>query len=149
MLKGFLPVCIGGQIFVSHLPLFTFSFVICIIGLAAFLGHLFPIYLKFRGGKGVATAFGFFLYLEPIAILIVIVLFIIVVALWRYVSLGSLTASAAMPLVLVGLSFIKPVTLPNVLVSVVIGLLIFIKHKSNIQRLFHATESQIETKRNL
>ena len=73
LLKGFIPVWAGYHL-VSSLE------VVCLMGLAAFLGHLFPIYLKFKGGKGVATALGVFLYLSPIVILIEVIIFASAVA---------------------------------------------------------------------
>jgi glycerol-3-phosphate acyltransferase PlsY len=143
-LKGVLPVIAGTYIFQPVLPAFKFQFVICAFGFAAFLGHLFPLYLKFRGGKGVATAFGIFLCLEPIAIMAEIVVFAVTVFLWRYVSLGSLIASAAMPFILLSIAyFVRPVSMPGILLSIVICLLIFVKHKSNIQRLLEGKENKI------
>lgn len=134
LLKGFLPVCIGSYL-VSSLS------VVCLMGLAAFLGHLFPVYLKFKGGKGVATALGVFLYFAPFVILIEIVIFVAVVGIGKYVSLGSLIAAAAMPLLLLLFAYPKPV----VLLSSAFGLLIFIKHKANIQRLLNGTENKFGT----
>lgn len=136
LLKGFLPVCIGSYL-VSSLN------VVCLMGCAAFLGHLFPVYLKFKGGKGVATALGVFLYLSPIVILVEIIVFVFVVGIWRYVSLGSLIAAASMPLLLVIIGSPKPV----VLLSMAFALLIFIKHKANIQRLLNGTENKFGTKK--
>jgi glycerol-3-phosphate acyltransferase PlsY len=136
LLKGFLPVWVGSYL-VSSLN------VVCLMGCAAFLGHLFPVYLKFKGGKGVATALGVFLYLSPIVILVEIIVFVFVVGIWRYVSLGSLIAAASMPLLLVIIGSSKPV----VLLSMAFALLIFIKHKANIQRLLNGTENKFGTKK--
>src|SRR4029077_18306112 len=71
-----------------------------IAAFAVLLGHCFPAWLKFKGGKGVATAFGVFLALSPLAAFSAVLLFIILVAYWRYVSLGSVAAAAAMPLLI-------------------------------------------------
>ena len=136
LLKGFLPVCIGSYL-VSSLS------VVCLMGLAAFLGHLFPVYLKFKGGKGVATALGVFLYFAPFVILIEIVIFVAVVGIGKYVSLGSLIAAAAMPLLLLLFAYPKAV----ILLSSAFALLIFIKHKANIQRLLNGTENKFGTKK--
>jgi len=136
LLKGFLPVFVGSYL-VSSLS------VVCLMGLAAFLGHLFPVYLRFKGGKGVATALGVFLYFAPSVILVEIVIFVAVVGIWKYVSLGSLIAAAAMPLLLLLFAFPKPV----VLLSIAFALLIFIKHKANIQRLLNGTENKFGTKK--
>jgi glycerol-3-phosphate acyltransferase PlsY len=136
LLKGFLPVWIGSYL-LSSLN------VVCLMGLAAFLGHLFPVYLRFKGGKGVATALGVFLYFAPLVILIEVVVFAALVGIWKYVSLGSLIAAAAMPLLLLLFASPKPV----VLLSIAFALLIFIKHKANIQRLFNGTENKFGTKK--
>ena len=135
LLKGFLPVWAGAAI--------TGSLgVACLMGLAAFLGHLFPIYLKFKGGKGVATALGVFLYLSPVVILIEVVVFAASVAIWKYVSLGSMLAAGTMPVLLFLLSYPTPV----VILSIIFAILIIIKHSSNIQRLLSGTENKIGNK---
>ena len=136
-LKGFLPVYIGAQLFTGagggsdYLDLSIF-------GLAAFLGHLYPVYLKFKGGKGVATAFGVFAFLAPAALALVLVLFVIIVAVSRYVSLGSLSTAALLPLLLIAGAY----PLPVIGMGLCMGLLIFIKHKDNIQRLLQGTENK-------
>ena len=136
MLKGFLPVCAGTIIF--HSPVLTALF-----GMAAFLGHLFPVYLKFKGGKGVATAFGIFLYLAPAVMLIEVVVFVLIVFLWRYVSLASLIVSTAMPFLLAAFSCPQP----TVLLSIIMSLLIFLKHSANIKRLLKGTENRLGSKK--
>ena len=135
-LKGFVPIWTGTLIFDSPL-------LFAVIGLAAFLGHLFPVYLKFKGGKGVATAFGIFLCLAPAVILIELLIFVLVVFLWRYVSLASLTASATIPLLMLAFSC----ELPVILMGMVMVILIFIKHIDNIKRLISGTENRIGSKK--
>src|SRR5690242_13922864 len=71
-----------------------------IAAIAALVGHCFPVWLKFKGGKGVATAAGIFLVLSPLACLAAVILFVLVVIFWRYVSLGSVSAATAMPLLI-------------------------------------------------
>jgi acyl phosphate:glycerol-3-phosphate acyltransferase len=136
LLKGFIPVWAGYHL-VSSLE------VVCLMGLAAFLGHLFPVYLKFKGGKGVATALGVFLYLSPIVILIEVIIFAFAVGIWKYVSLGSIITAASMPLLLLMIAFPKPV----VLLSIIFAILIVIKHRSNIQRLLSGTENKFGAKK--
>ncbi len=109
------------------------------VALAAFVGHLFPVYLAFRGGKGVATALGIFLALCPLAVLIDICVFVAVLYTWRYVSLGSLVAAALMPILL--LAFRLPS--PYVLLCLAMAILIFVKHGKNIGRLVAGTENRI------
>jgi glycerol-3-phosphate acyltransferase PlsY len=110
-------------------------------GVAALLGHCFPVWLKFKGGKGVATALGVYLALCPSAALAALVLFILVVAFWRYVSLGSLAAAASMPLLIYFLW--APGHAPPLVLSLgtlFAAVLIFYKHDANLQRLVDGTE---------
>jgi len=112
-----------------------------IAALAALIGHCFPIWLKFRGGKGVATAAGVFLVLSPLALLGSVIVFVLVVAFWRYVSLGSISAAAAMPL-LVYLLWV-PRHAPPLAVTfgaLAAAVLVIYKHDANIQRLVEGEE---------
>ncbi len=116
---------------------------------AALLGHSFPIWLKFRGGKGVATAAGIFLVLSPLACLVAVILFILVVVFWRYVSLGSVSAAAAMPLLIYFLW--APRHAPPLAVTIgalAATLLIIYKHRGNLQRLLEGTEPKFSFSRN-
>ncbi len=109
--------------------------------LAVLLGHCFPVWLKFKGGKGVATALGVFLALCPIAAVSALLLFLLCVAYWRYVSLGSVAAAAAMPLLIYFLW--APRHAPPVIVDVgtlAIALLVIYKHDANLRRLVEGTE---------
>ncbi len=120
-----------------------------LIGLAAIfaiLGHVFPIWLKFRGGKGVATGVGVFLALVPKAVLIVLGIFAVVFALFRYVSLASIIATAAFPAVAYALlGGADRYLIPFMCAA---SLLIIAKHHANIRRLLSGTESRLEfTKR--
>lgn len=109
---------------------------VSLCGAAAFLGHLFPIYLIFHGGKGVATALGIFLFLAPWAGIVDVVIFIGVVYNWGYVSLGSLTAALMMP----GLVWLLYGAKNYTILAIFIGVLIWIKHRENIVRLLHKEE---------
>lgn len=114
--------------------------------IATIVGHIFPVWLAFRGGKGVATGVGVFLILAPVALLCAGVLFVAIVSLTRYVSLGSITAAATIPLfVWLQTLFVKPVSdLTPLLTAAVIGaLLILFAHRGNIGRLARGTEAQI------
>jgi len=111
------------------------------VGLGALLGHCFPVWLKFKGGKGVATALGMYIVLCPLAALVAFFLFLLVVVFWCYVSLGSLTAAAAMPLLIYFLwapGHAPPlvITLGTIFATV----LLFYKHDANLQRLVDGTE---------
>lgn len=114
--------------------------------IAVIVGHIFPVWLGFRGGKGVATGVGVFLVLAPIALLCAGVIFVSIVFFTRYVSLGSIMAAALIPL-LVWLQnvFVEPVAdLRPLLTAAVVGaLLIIVAHRGNIERLARGTESQL------
>jgi acyl phosphate:glycerol-3-phosphate acyltransferase len=103
---------------------------------AALLGHLFPLFLGFSGGKGVATGLGVFLGLAPYAILLALLLFLAVFALFRIVSLSSLVATAATPLLLLMLAHPRE----HVVAGLVIALLIIVRHHENIARLWKGQE---------
>jgi glycerol-3-phosphate acyltransferase PlsY len=114
-----------------------------IAGLCVLVGHCFPIWLGFHGGKGVATAAGVFLVLCPPAFLGAVILFLLVVGYWRFVSLGSIAAAAAMPLLVY--FFWAPHHAPPYAVtfgSLAAALLIVYKHDRNIQRLVQGDEPQ-------
>lgn len=112
-----------------------------IAALAALVGHCFPVWLKFKGGKGVATAAGVFTALCPLACLAAIILFVLVVVYWRYVSLGSISAAAAMPLLIYFLW--APHHAPPLVITLgtlAVAALVTYKHSGNIQRLTAGAE---------
>ena len=114
--------------------------------LFAVLGHTFPVWLKFRGGKGVATGLGSFIVIAPKAVLLAAGIFVAVVVIFRYVSLGSIVAVACLPLVVygVGVSGRAPAVLAFITAT---SLLIIARHYENIGRLLAGTESRIGAKR--
>jgi glycerol-3-phosphate acyltransferase PlsY len=135
--KGAAPVWLAARITEYSATWMT------IAALAALLGHCFPIWLKFRGGKGVATAAGAFLVLCPPALLGSIILFLLVLYFWRYVSLASIAASAAMPLLIYILW--APHHAPPFIVTfgaLAAAMIIIYKHDANIQRLVQGEESK-------
>lgn len=112
--------------------------------LLAVLGHMFSCWLKFRGGKGVATGLGVFLPISWQAMIAALVVWIIVLAFWKYVSLASIAAAAALPLLVY--AFYAPHHAPPVPVSAasaIVAVLIILKHRQNIQRLIAGSESRI------
>jgi glycerol-3-phosphate acyltransferase PlsY len=112
-----------------------------IAALCAVLGHMFPVWLKFRGGKGVATGAGSFALIAPKTVLCMVAIFLIVVAALRYVSLGSVAAATSLPLLAWGLH--DYVEARQLLVFATVSLLIVGKHRSNIMRLISGTESKL------
>lgn len=122
------------------------DWVVAAAAIAVIVGHIFPVWLRFRGGKGVATGVGVFLVLAPIAVLCAGVVFVSIVFFTRYVSLGSITAAILIPLfVWLQNVFVDPVAdLRPLLTAAIVGaLLILIAHRGNIERLARGTESQI------
>jgi acyl phosphate:glycerol-3-phosphate acyltransferase len=112
-----------------------------IAAFVALIGHCFPVWLKFKGGKGVATATGMFLVLSPAACLGAIILFLLVVIFWRYVSLGSISAAAVMPLLIYFLWAPRHAPpLAITLGALASALLIIYKHRGNLQRLLQGAE---------
>ena len=132
-LKGLLPV-----LYVAH-GMFPAEYAPW-VGLAAFCGHVFSLFLKFKGGKGVATALGVFLALAPLAVTIAIALFALAMYIWRYVSLGSIIAAIAMP---VTVYFLQG-DITVVIVTVAIALIVIVRHRDNINRLRAGTESRFK-----
>ena len=107
----------------------------------AVLGHMFPVWLKFRGGKGVATGFGSFALIAPKSILCMVGIFVVVVAIFRYVSLGSVLAAALLPILAWGLhEYVEP---RQLLLLAAAAMLIIWKHRQNLARIAAGTESKL------
>lgn len=145
--KGFLAaICASALGSRTGLP-YLYS-AMALAAFCALLGHIFPIWLKFRGGKGVATGVGAFVAIVPKAVLIAICVFAALVALFRYVSLGSIVAAAALP-ALVYLLYVQPgLPMQSVFAAAVAAsLLIIAKHHQNISRLLAGTEHRFSLRR--
>ena len=138
-LKGVLAVLIGARLASVGFPPIPIHHAEALAALCAVLGHMFPIWLGLKGGKGVATAFGVFVVLVPYAALGSLVVFILVFALGRFVSLASILGAAAFPL-FAWFSAPWARTLVPMAVTLIVVALILIKHAKNIQRLFAGTE---------
>lgn len=116
--------------------------------LFAVIGHMFPIWLRFKGGKGVATGLGVFLPIAPTAVLAAVVLWIAVVAFWRYSSLGSILAAVALPIFVNLLYAPSHAPPPAVTVgTILISILVLVKHRGNIERLMAGTEPRLRMRR--
>jgi len=131
VLKGLIPVVIA-------LLLVKEGVWIAGTGLAAFLGHCFPIYLRFKGGKGVATALGIFLPTAPLAVVLDIVVFAAGVGISRVVSVGSITAATAIPVLIWLLGY----PLPYIVLGICVAALIIYRHEENIKRLIAGRENR-------
>ena len=134
-LKGATPVWIAIQWGESDLW-------IALSGLSPFLGHIFPIFLGFKGGKGVATALGFYLVISPIAVLIEFLIFAGIVWKWRFISLGSIICATTIPILI---AFFRSDSQAYFIISVIIAALILYRHQSNISRLLQGTENKWKT----
>lgn len=140
-LKGFIPLLIAKFYGISGVNLI-------ILGFIAILGHSFSIFLKFKGGKGVATSLGVFLFLMPKVIVVLLTIFIVTVTLTKYISLGSIVCSAMLPI----LAYFMPITYPEtrkelVIISFLIGLFVIYKHKTNIVRIYKGEENRFNLRR--
>lgn len=115
---------------------------------AAVCGHIWPVYLNFRGGKGVSTAAGAILALNPLSIIAAGILWVIVFYSTRYVSLASVLAAAAMPFaaILLSVAGISHSPVPEIVLFFLLAILTIVKHSSNIRRLLQGTENRFEKK---
>jgi glycerol-3-phosphate acyltransferase PlsY len=121
------------------------------VGCAAIIGHIFPVYLKFRGGKGVATSFGVAMGLWPyytVSAAVSLLVWIAFVLIWRYISLASLAGAVAFPLALISAIVIVPgwrfaELWPLLIVATGIPFLVFLRHRENIKRLLAGAESRV------
>ena len=145
--KGTAAFCVGDQIFrLTTLGYVDFRFypMVCLAALSAIVGHMFPVWLKFRGGKGVATTLGAFAPLIPKPILGAIIIFLLVTLVSRYVSLGSILSAASLPL-FAWLSFRNYFEDPfqRMLPIAIAAVLIILRHHQNIGRLLTHSEPRL------
>jgi glycerol-3-phosphate acyltransferase PlsY len=128
-------------------PLQNAQWLVAAAAIAVIVGHIFPVWLRFRGGKGVATGVGVFLMLAPTAVAMAALVFVGVVTSTRYVSLGSILAAVAIPLfVLLQHIFVRPVEslTPILSAAVMAAALIVFAHRENIRRLIGGHESKFQ-----
>lgn len=137
--KGFVPIALATIILGDTPQAVIYS---CACGVLAVAGHMFPVYLGFKGGKGVATALGVFLFLSPLAIVISLVVFIGVVAFSGFVSAGSLAAAGLFPLWL----YLFGASQTIIITALIIAVLIWLKHHENIGRLLKGEEKSWKKK---
>ncbi len=136
ILKGLLPVLVARLLGAG-------PGVVGAVAVAAFVGHLYPVFFNFRGGKGVATAGGALLALTPPVGLIAVVIWLVLAALFRYASLAGVSAAVAAPM----LAWLFGYPGPVILAALVMGALLIWRHQTNIQRLLAGTEGRIGTGR--
>ena len=141
MLKGCSAVWLGGLIGVALAPDATLRNMQALAALTAVLGHMFPVWLRFKGGKGVATGFGVFLVAAPTSALAAITVFAVVLLLSRYVSLASILGAASFPLF--AWILVRGERPPFFIgVQFAVAFLIIAKHHQNIRHLLAGTESR-------
>ena len=139
-LKGYIPLYIASLFDIGGIY-------IILLGLVAILGHTFSFFLQFKGGKGVATSLGVFLFLMPKVVGFLVLVFILVVGISKYISLGSVICAGLLPI----LAYFMPVRddatrLPLVVISLIVGIFVIYKHKANIQRLMEGKENKFNLK---
>lgn len=111
---------------------------LAMVALTLFLGHCYPVYLGFKGGKGVATGLGIYLVLSPLAVLGALAVFAGVLWKWRYISLASITAALLLPFLL----YLQTKSIPIFLATLLISALVVVRHRANVERLIDGTESR-------
>jgi glycerol-3-phosphate acyltransferase PlsY len=142
ILKGWLAVVMAG--FISEAPAGTSAFVDLqiVLGVASVIGHIFPVFAGFRGGKGIATLFGVILAAHPLACMISLGVFLLIFLSFRYVSLGSISAAIAFPISVITV-FGDKVVPSMVIFSIMVAILVMITHQKNIERLIRREESKM------
>ena len=136
IIKGFVPLFVLKNYYHNELS----EIIILFIGSAAILGHIFPIWLKFKGGKGVATYIGFLFAINYIFGIIFIITWLLIAFLKKYSSLASITSLVLLPLFVMLFSYEKQI----IYLLILINLIIISKHYSNIYRLIHKSETKIK-----
>ena len=136
IIKGFVPLFVLKNYYHNELS----EIIILFIGSAAILGHIFPIWLKFKGGKGVATYIGFLFAINYIFGIIFIITWLLIAFLKKYSSLASITSLVLLPIFVMLFSYEKQ----NIYLLILINLIIISKHYSNIYRLIHKSETKIK-----
>ncbi len=142
-LKGWVAVQIGASLVNQLLPGAPIEYLRITAGICAILGHNYTCWLKFKGGKGIATSAGVLIALVPLALAIILSIFIILFVTTRYVSIGSIAAAFALPFA----TWFTTGDIGLTAVMAAIGALAILKHRKNIQRLLNGTENRIQFKK--
>jgi glycerol-3-phosphate acyltransferase PlsY len=144
-LKGAAAVALGWLVKDAFPNPHLFSVFQLTLGLFALLGHVFPVFAGFRGGKGIATLTGIITILFPGAVLICLLVFLAFFIPTRFVSLGSMAASIAFPVAVIWIT--GPATTPEIIFSLVVAVFVPLTHRKNIQRLLKGSENKISFKK--
>lgn len=141
VLKGALAVLLPVLFLSERMEENTLIILQLLTAFTAVLGHVFPVFAQFRGGKGVATSLGIIIGLHPPAAAICLLLFLLVFIVFKYVSLGAMLAAAAFPLLIIYAFQVDSIWLRGF--SIILGALVIFTHKKNIVRLIHGEESKM------
>jgi glycerol-3-phosphate acyltransferase PlsY len=141
VLKGMIPVVVAMRLVTSHPWGVPNDYWVALAGLSPILGHIFPIFLGFKGGKGVATALGIYFFISTTAVIVEALIFIGIVWKWRFISLGSITCAISIPILIALLTDSRA----YFILSIIIAALILYRHQSNISRLLQGTENKWRT----
>ena len=139
--KGFVAVCLAGLTNIPHSSDSYITFQI-FLGVAALVGHVFPIYVGFKGGKGVATLCGLIFAIVPVATLISMGIFFITLLTTKYVSLSSLVAGFTFPISVIVI--FKTTTTSLIIFSIIVSIILIVTHQKNIKRLLKGVESKVD-----
>ncbi len=137
VLKGVIPLVIGRYLLSDSVK---DEYILCGMAFFSILGHIYPLFLRFRGGKGVATFIGVMLYLLPLETGIFLLLYVILLFIYRYTSLSSILGVASYPGIILLFSSSEKEILPYLILSVLLAIIIIYKHKENLVRLRDKTE---------
>ncbi|MCJ7498053.1 MAG: glycerol-3-phosphate 1-O-acyltransferase PlsY [candidate division Zixibacteria bacterium] len=145
--KGLIATLLISRIIIDQ-PVLNHTSLMIIAGLVVILGHIFPVFASFKGGKGVATGLGVLISLAPAELIFALLLFLIIVAITRYVSLGSLSSALFILLALIFEKYYlhKPVPYELLIAVLVLNIFISYTHRSNIKRLLNGTENKFGKK---
>ena len=141
-LKGAFAVFLASKLTIDLYPYIDWT--VAASAVLVIAGHIFPVWLKFRGGKGVATGLGAFLWLVPGVAFIAVIVFIITFLFTRYVSLASMVSIASIAITMCVMTLADPLWLPFTVASLVAAALIIFAHRENIQRLRAGTEPKFK-----
>ncbi|MFN3849157.1 MAG: glycerol-3-phosphate 1-O-acyltransferase PlsY [Spirosomataceae bacterium] len=145
LLKGYLAVSLA-SIIIQNSDFQPVGYIVPLLGLAVVIGHIFPVFAQFKGGKGVATSLGVILAIHPLATLICVILFLLIIFATKYVSLGSMLGALAFPVQLVsGFWGLQPTTI--VIFGFILAVLLIITHHENVKRLLAGNENKFGAKK--
>ncbi|MCD6386445.1 glycerol-3-phosphate 1-O-acyltransferase PlsY [Candidatus Sumerlaeota bacterium] len=139
-LKGFVPARFFIELFSVHIEQLHHTDIALLIGLGAIAGHIFSLFLNFRGGKGVATSIGVYLAIAPLPLIIALAVTLPIIIVSRFVSLGSLCGAVLLPILI---KLLQPEAHLLFGVSAILGLVVIYRHRDNIKRLLQGKESRL------